>query len=106
MVFLSCGVNLKRAALPQPPIAPVVEPVLRESDREEEREDEYREAAEFYMLKRALPGGDLPVERYFEGKRHAGGMPLYSLAQRRFVDAPQKGAARDATFGAWQSLGP
>jgi photosystem II stability/assembly factor-like uncharacterized protein len=56
------------------------------------------------MLKRALPGDDLPVERYFEGKRHAERMPLYSLARRRFVDA--KATARDASLGAWQPLGP
>jgi hypothetical protein len=106
IVCLSCGVTMKRAALPLAPIPPLVESVVRASEPDGEQEDEYREAAEFYLLKRALPGGDLPIERYIEGKRHAGGMPLYSLAQRRFVDAPKTGAARDATFGAWQSLGP
>ena len=104
VVCLSCGMTMKRAPLPIPPL---VESVVRASEPDEdEQEDEYREAAEFYLLKRALPGGDLPIERYIEGKRHAGSMPLYSLAQRRFVDAPQKGTARDATFGAWRPLGP
>src|SRR6266478_6192589 len=105
--FLSCGVNRKRAA-PAPPLPPVVAAVLRpaEVEPEEEQEDSYKEAAEFYLLRRALPGGDLPAERFIEAKRRAERMPLYSLAQRRFVDASQKGAARDAALGSWEALGP
>src|SRR5437763_4353554 len=107
-VFLSCGVNLKRAAMPAPPSPTIIESAARTSELEEdEREDSYREAAEFYLLKRASPGEELPVERYLAAKQHAERMPLYSLAQHRFVGVPRKGAApRDATLGTWQPLGP
>src|SRR6266568_3698359 len=104
--LLSCGVNLKRAAAPRP-LPPVVESVVRSSAPDMElEEDSYAEAAEFWLLKRAAAGGDLPVERYLDAKRHVERMPLYSLAQRRFVGAAEKSAARDANVGAWQPLGP
>ena len=95
-VFSSCGVNLKRAAFPAPPAPPAAQP---EFDVDE-REDSYKEAAEFYLLKRAPPGEELPAERYLAAKLHAERMPLYSLAQRRFAPA------RNANLGAWQPLGP
>jgi hypothetical protein len=98
---------MKRAVLPVHPIPPVVEAAVRPSEPEEdEREDSYREAAEFYLLKRVPPGEELPVERYLTAKQHAERMPLYSLAQRRFVGVPQKSAPRDANLGSWQPLGP
>jgi hypothetical protein len=96
---------MRRAALPVRPTPPVIEPVDR-SGEEGEREDSYEEAAAFYLLKRVAPGEQLPVERYLEAKRHVQQMPLYSLAQRRFVNALQKNAARDANLGGWQALGP
>src|SRR6266481_4563744 len=88
LVCLSCSMNMKRAALPH--ARPIPSTVMsteesgeaRESGRESEREDSYREAAEFYLLKRVAPGSDLPVERYLEGKRHASAMPQYSFARR------------------------
>ena len=105
MVFLSCGINMKRAAAPSVrPIATLGEFVAASS--EAEREESFEEAAEFYLLKRAPAREALPIERYFTAKQHADRMPLYSLAQRRFVGAPQKGAARDANLGAWQPVGP
>jgi BNR/Asp-box repeat. len=102
VVFSSCGVNLKRAAFPVPPAPPAAQPESEAS----EREDSYKEAAEFYLLKRTPPGEELPVERYLAAKLHAERMPLYSLAQRRFVTAPGKLATRNASLGAWQALGP
>src|ERR1700676_3738423 len=109
VVFLSCGVNMKRTAIAVPPLPPVIQaavPPSQPEEEESEREDSYREAAEFYLLKRVAPGEDLPVERYLVAKRYAEQMPLYSVAQRRFVGIPQKSAPRDANLGAWQPLGP
>src|SRR5207245_10331820 len=100
MVFLSCGINMKRAAVPPvQPIATLGEFEVASSEPEPEREESFEEAAEFYLLKRAPAREALPIERYFTAKQHADRMPLYSLAQRRFVGAPQKGAARDANLG-------
>jgi photosystem II stability/assembly factor-like uncharacterized protein len=75
-------------------------------DGEREREDDYREAAEFHLLKRAPDGRTLPVERYLDAKRHAERMPVYSIADRRFVAPRPKQAARQIALGPWQHLGP
>src|SRR5262245_4597965 len=94
LVFLSCAINMKRAAAP--PVRPIVtlgESVVTSAEPESEREESFEEAAEFYLLKRAPAGEGLPIERYIKAKQHADGMPLYSLAQRRFVGAPHKVAA-------------
>ena len=86
---------------------PALEAVARAPEPpESDREDSYQEAAEFYLLKRVAPGEELPVERYLAAKQQAARMPLYSLAQHRFVGGAQKDAPRDAALGAWQPLGP
>ena len=84
LLLASCGIPLKKtSALPQPP--PKIEPVMAPEPEALEREDSPAEATEFYLLKRT--GGEpLPAEFLMEAQRHARGMPLYSLANRRFVD--------------------
>lgn len=76
-----------------------------EADREE-NEDGYRQAAEFYKLKRVAPGEEMPVERYVEGKKHAERMPRYSIAKGRLVAPTEKSIDRGSAIGAWKQLGP
>ena len=113
----SCG-PLQHQALrpsPTPDPPPLVSPIATNEETErggqieadrQEKEDGYREAAEFYKLKRIAAGEELPVERYIEGKKHAERMPRYSISRGRSVAATEKAAGQGTALGTWKPLGP
>jgi len=104
LVCVGCGMPARRTLM-HPAPAPQVE-LVEAAEEDREREDEYREATEFYLLKRAPDGRTLPVERYLEAQRRAERMPVYSLSAGQFVAPRPKTAARDIAIGSWQHLGP
>src|SRR5689334_20109430 len=101
LLTISCGTRAARRAVIELP--PVVTPVAPPEDKDAD-EDSYREAAEFYLLKRVAPGQELPVERYLQAKQHVERMPRYSVGERRFV--AHGAAAPGVSVGNWQPLGP
>ncbi len=88
-----------------PPAAAPAEAAVESISDEDEYEDSYKEALEFYLLKRAPAGQELPVERYLDARRHAERMPQYVVSQRRFAARAENGLA-GADLGQWQPLGP
>ena len=101
---VSCGSVVQRADIrsPQLPLRSDAEPSGRALEIDE---DSAQEAIDFYLLKRT-GGAPLPAEKLIEAQRHARTMPLYSIANRRFVTESAKSPVRDAALGTWQPLGP
>ncbi|SPE37320.1 conserved exported hypothetical protein [Candidatus Sulfopaludibacter sp. SbA6] len=120
-VVLACGVlascarvRVAHAPVPAPvPSSAIPRPAALD-DPQEDREDEARGAAEFYLLKRAPDGQNLPVERYLRARQAARRMRTYSSARRSLVaniqphDAIQQphDAIQLAGTGNWIPLGP
>jgi photosystem II stability/assembly factor-like uncharacterized protein len=83
-----------------------VQPVaVQQPETGDEPGDDPDEAAEFYLLKRT-GGAALPVDRLLAARERAHAMPLYSIANRRFVSPREKSSVRAAALGTWQPLGP
>src|SRR5688572_12999861 len=99
-VLSACGPALRRVIF-VPPAMPV-----SETSDGRAREDSPNEANAFYLLKRT-GGKPLPMERLFAARRHARGMPAYSLANRRFLPRAAGTAEGSAgNLGTWVPLGP
>ena len=76
-VSFSCGQVRHQSLAPvrPPEPAPVVEKVPAEgrtAEADGENEDGYREATEFYLMKRSLPGEELPLDRYVAARQRTG----------------------------------
>jgi photosystem II stability/assembly factor-like uncharacterized protein len=94
LISLTLSCSARKVALLAPPQQP---PKQTAPDS-----DSWREAAEFFQMKRWQGPGDFPVERYFAARDQGRRLPLYSLAGNQ----PAAKGERDATFGTWQPLGP
>jgi hypothetical protein len=104
LTLASCGTALRQRAAISPALPPV-SAYKPAPEARTDREDSAREAIEFYLLKRT-GGAPLPAERVLAARRHARGMPLYSIAQRRLLPAGGRMTAHDMVLGSWQPLGP
>src|SRR5690242_7922550 len=93
LLVVSCSSRktaLTLPALPAPPQAESPEP------------DNWKEAADFFRMKRWQYDGDIPVDRYLAARDQLRRLPVVFLAGATLAS----NKAKDATFGTWQPLGP
>jgi len=93
LLVVSCSSRktaLTHPALPAPPQAESPEP------------DNWKEAADFFRMKRWQSEGDIPVDRYLAARDQLRRLPVVSVAGATLAS----NKAKDATFGTWQPLGP
>jgi hypothetical protein len=107
LLLYSCASTVRRPVLPAVAHGAKSESIepREEAEAGDEREDDPAEAAAFYLLKRT-GGAPLPIDRMLAARAQAHTMPLYSIANRRFVAASEKSGVRAAALGSWQPLGP
>ncbi len=106
LLLVSCGPVARRTAVSgPPPLSAKPRRGAAEADKDEAGETP-GQATAFYLLKRT-GGGELPVEKLLDAKRHRATMPAYSVAERRFVsDTSVETSRAAANVGAWQPAGP